>query len=186
MLYSSPSASSTITFDGPGNLAAEGSHLRDALVLWQLQYQFTPGMESLGTYGSEAGPGQIDLDHVVLSNIFFSAASIYLSGNFDYNLSFWHSLNIQNPILSRDDILQHVWTILAFVRLALKNTCLSPLLFLFPLRIAGARVRSLEQRDTIIELLQLVATQFAVARQFISELKELWQHGSPHIAPSNI
>jgi hypothetical protein len=185
LLYSQPSTSNTNILENASLLASEGHHLRADLASWQLRYHPRLRSDEFGEVESARYLAGNDQGHTILSAMFFSAASIYLSGNFDYDLPLWQSLGIAVPILPTDQVLEHAESILVLVQEALSKTSLSPLLFLFPLRIAGARARFMEQRSTVVELLRLVSTQFAVAREFIEELKQLWKRGSPHIEPIN-
>ncbi|KAH6609062.1 hypothetical protein Trco_002408 [Trichoderma cornu-damae] len=91
-------------------------------------------------------------DSMLLSRIFFAAISIYLSGIFDYEITHWHRLGLAPPTLDEQAVQTHTNTILQLSNLALDATNLSPLLFLFPLRIAGARSRTQWQRDWVARL----------------------------------
>lgn len=111
----------------------------------------------------------------LLAETFFSATSIYLSGVFDYEICYWQSLNLPAPTLSEDEIQQHVEFILALCH-RLMETDFSPLLLLFPLRVASARARQTWQRWQIMELLKSVKAGFAVAGAFIVEIEKLWKY----------
>lgn len=111
---------------------------------------------------------------MALAKAFFAATSIYLSGNYDYDMQLWQSLNIPIPILPLEDVTKHFDTIILFSRAALKGSNLSPLLFLFPLRVAGARAREIKQRQAVAEMLCRVKKDFVVAEAFLTELEGLW------------
>jgi hypothetical protein len=111
----------------------------------------------------------------LLAEVFFSATSIYLSGVFDYEICHWQSLNLTTPTLSEDEIQQHVGFILVLGHQLVK-TNISPLLLLFPLRVASARARQTWQRQQIMELLGMVKSSFAVAGAFIADIENLWKH----------
>jgi len=112
-----------------------------------------------------------------LAGIFFSATSIYLSGVFDYDLCYWQSLNCAVPTLSEDEIQQHVESALTLSHYVLR-TELSPLLLLFPLRVASARARRPGQRQQIMGSLRIIKSSFPVAEAFMTEIEELWSHGT--------
>ncbi|KAK4033414.1 hypothetical protein C8A01DRAFT_19640 [Parachaetomium inaequale] len=114
----------------------------------------------------------------LLSETFFSATSIYLSGVFDYEITHWQTLNLLPlPTLSEDAIQQHVASILALSQRLVGETSLSPLLLLFPLRVASARARQAGQRRQIMELLGVVRASFAVAGAIVGDVEELWGRG---------
>ncbi|KAK7449136.1 hypothetical protein Landi51_06215 [Colletotrichum acutatum] len=139
-------------------LATEGFYLRDALESWKLDASFSSAQHN----------------EMLLAMSYFSATSIYLSGNYDYDLHHWQAMTVAVPVLSRDEILKHVEDILQTTRKALRSSTLSPLLHLFPLRVAGARSREHSQRQTVTECLLEVKKQFAVADAILVDLDELW------------
>src|SRR5690606_2070296 len=99
----------------------------------------------------------------------------YLSGVFDYEICYWQRLNLPAPTLSEDEIQQHVGFILALSHQLVKAD-ISPLLLLFPLRVASARARQTWQRQQIMELLGMVKASFAVAGAFVADVENLWKH----------
>ncbi|KAF0324060.1 C6 finger domain-containing protein [Colletotrichum asianum] len=139
-------------------LAIEGFSLREALDSWELTASFLP--EST--------------DERLLSIAYHSATSISLSGNYDYDLAHWQGLGVAVPILSASRTEEHFEAIVATVNEALKGSSLSPLLFLFPLRVAGARAKQRQQREAVIKLLQSIRRNFIVADAMLEELRELW------------
>ncbi|KAE9579728.1 hypothetical protein CGMCC3_g4127 [Colletotrichum fructicola] len=139
-------------------LATEGFSLREALDSWEFTASFLP--EST--------------DERLLSTAYHSATSIYLSGNYYYDLAHWQGLGVAVPILSASRIEEHFDAIVATVKEALKGSSLSPLLFLFPLRVAGARAKKRQQREAVISLLQVIRRNFIVADAMLEELRELW------------
>lgn len=104
-----------------------------------------------------------------LAETFFSAASIYLAGVFDYEICHWQRLHLPPPALSEDEIQQHVSLILASSQRLVVETSLCPLLLLVPLRVASARARTVEQRHQIMDLFGLVGSRFAVARAIVAD-----------------
>ena len=110
----------------------------------------------------------------LLANAFFAATSIYLSGIYDYTISLWVGWGVSVPILSVEDVQYHVITILNSITWALEKSSISHLLYLFPLRVAGARCANKWQRDQVLMLLRRVGANFAVAQAFESDLRLLW------------
>ena len=104
---------------------------------------------------------------------FYSAISIYLSGIYDYS-PLWVVYDIPTPIIAQSEIQQHVNAILDITSLALKQMTVTSLLFLFPLRIAGARAYTIDQRMRIHALLAEITSDFRAASAFTSDLEELW------------
>lgn len=150
------------------NLAQAGSLLRMRLLSWS---EVNPCV--LGG-GVDSNLSAID-PMVILSQAFFSATSIYLSGIFDYNITLWGTANISLPTLDEQSIQHHVENILYSTRKGLDRTNLSHLLYLFPLRVAGARCVDSGRRREVFDLLERVRSHFTVAVSFQSELQELWR-----------
>lgn len=111
-----------------------------------------------------------------LALIFYHAVSIYLSGIFDYYQSIYVRFNIPTPVLSRSDIDQHVELILESVNTALQHTNLSGILFLFPLRVAGARVTKRTDQQRVTDMLKMISSQgFVVSQAFMEDLDTVWE-----------
>lgn len=162
--------------DDARRIALEGSQLRSRLLIWELDNAIT----DISTVSLTDAPGlsinnKHNADIHFVSLAFLSATSIYLSGIFDYDVNYWHAMRITTPVLTPDDIQRHSATILEVTDQALRQTQLSPLLFLFPLRVAGARARDTWARNSIRKLLLQIARQFAVAETFLQELAQLWE-----------
>ena len=110
-----------------------------------------------------------------LATIYHHAISIYLSGTFDY-FPYWYESHIPTPTLSPSHVQAHVTAILSMVAVGLKETNLGGILFLFPLRVAGARAQSLEHRFEIARMLgDITQRGFVVADAFTLDLEELWK-----------
>lgn len=103
-----------------------------------------------------------------------AATSIYLSGNYDYDLPAWRGLGVAVPTLPAPTVKTHCETIVACAREALKERSLSPLLLLYPLRVAGARAWTVEEQVLVDGLLTEVGREFVVAEAFLGELREIW------------
>lgn len=110
----------------------------------------------------------------LIGAIFHAAASIYLSGIFEYYQYVWENRGLSVPTLDLQTLRTHVSTILELVHFALERTNLSAALFFFPLRVAGARSFSTEERRQVKRLLDKVALRFVVADAFISDLESHW------------
>lgn len=140
--------------------AEEGHQLRSDLSLWEEMALIWPISSTT--------------DHqMMIAWIFHSAISIYLSGVYDYD-QIWETHHVTTPTLPQIEIQQHVSRILDNTSLALKETNVTPLVFLFPLRIAGARVKTSEQRKQIRALLTQISCSFRVANAISSNLGEVW------------
>jgi hypothetical protein len=155
-------------------IATEGFDLRQSLLQWEMTVDLLPPSMS-----SQNG-SILDADFVSLSAAFFSATSIYLSGVFDYEIMHWQKMGIVVPNLGEDDIQMHVTSILAQTSLILDGSAISPLLVLFPLRVAGARSCEIWQQDCILHHLATVERTFPVASAFRVELKKVWARASQH------
>ncbi|KOS23404.1 hypothetical protein ESCO_006606 [Escovopsis weberi] len=151
----------------------DGHALREALDGWYAAYG---NFENSPGAGDDRCKGEGD-DSTLVSRVFFAAISIYLSGIFDYGITCWKQLGLEPPTLDDATIQAHLSGILRSTRHALQQTTLSPLLFLFPLRIAGARARSEWQRERVLELIGTVEKKggFAAAGAVSMELQEIWQ-----------
>lgn len=110
----------------------------------------------------------------LIAKIYFAATSIFLSGIYDYR-SIWLRTIEAVPTLSQYMIEYHVNTILEGTEYAMQHTNLSKLLFLYPLRVACARVWKEEQKKRLRELFGLIQHSFAVADVFKTEVEELWR-----------
>lgn len=154
------------------NLALQGHHLRQTLEIWGVINSDLLGIATdVATSAGSSGT----VDHTgLLANAFFAAISIYLSGVYDYSITLWNSWGISVPTLAEEDVQCHVNTILSSTGFALERTSISHLLYLFPLRVAGARCMDKRQRDQVRMLLRQVGTNFVVAQAFETELSMLW------------
>lgn len=146
-----------------GNLvsfAEEGFQLRSTLSAW----------EAMAQQYHTSSPADYQM---TIAWVFYAAISIYLSGTYDYS-HLWETYGVPTPILAQPEIQQHVNTILDITSVSLKETNVTGLLFLFPLRIAGARALTIEQRMRIHALLGEITRSFRAACAFTSDLGELW------------
>jgi hypothetical protein len=156
-------------------LAEEGFRIRSALK--QREFVALPSAQLADDRIlpiSSTRPASTPSAEFLLFDTFHAAASIYLSGIFDYSFPQWQNLHILVPTLPEIEVQLHLTSILVNSRKALEGTNLSPLLFLFPLRVAGSRSREVWQREEVLDLLKLVRGGFAVAGAFIVDLEQRW------------
>lgn len=126
--------------------------------------------------GNSTSTLSADPDYFVLvAQVFFAAISIYLSGVFDYEITHWQTLGIVVSTLSEEEVQGHVKTILELGEVLLKMSNVSPVLLLFPLRVAGARSFHEWQQVWIIKLLEEVEVTYSVAAVFKIDLWKLWR-----------
>ncbi|KAF7597155.1 hypothetical protein BBP40_009494 [Aspergillus hancockii] len=143
-------------------LAAEGFVIRSGLDDWYANFQ----QWSVDTGTPEHHPES------VLATIYFDAISIYLSGIFDYRSQF---NEIPTPTISQAAVQNHVDAILGNTEIALKTTNLAAVLFFFPLRVAGARVTTIRETESIRAMLGEISVRgFVVADAFTADLTSLW------------
>lgn len=108
----------------------------------------------------------------LLAQIYYHAISIFLSGLFDYRREFD---SIPTPILSASEITTHVGAILSLTTLALNTTNIAGALYMFPLRVAGARAVNNAQRKLILDMLSEISDRsFVVAQAFTADLTAVW------------
>jgi hypothetical protein len=145
--------------------ATEGIRLQSALSNWK---------STALTWSATSSMRTADLQ-MMLATIYHHAISIYLSGTFDY-FPYWDEIGIPTPSISSSQVQAHVKAILGMVATALNETNLAGILFLFPLRVAGARAQSLEHRVEIARMLGVITQKgFIVADAFTMDLDELWE-----------
>ena len=142
------------------DMTTEGFQLRTALSL----------LQSVLIAWPTNSPTDIE---TLIAWTYFHAISIYLSGIYDYH-PVWDSLGVSTPSLSQPLIEHHMSNILDLTTCALQASSLSGLLFLLPLRIAGARCWSKVQEQRIRTLLSQIETSFPAVNAFAGELEDLW------------
>ncbi|GAB7328899.1 hypothetical protein MBLNU13_g00764t1 [Cladosporium sp. NU13] len=108
--------------------------------------------------------------------MYYHALSIYLSGVFDYTLYEVCAI----PSLRDDEIMVHVEGVLQRSDEALKQTRTSRVFLLLPLRIAGNRCRNWKQCQEVLNRIDILRDQFAVATAFRTELLQIWSTRSLH------
>lgn len=144
--------------------AASGNHIRHHLATWFQNFQ---------TWSRQEDSAERHISST-LALIYYHAISIFLSGLFDYHSEFDEAFA---PTLSTDIIQSHVQSILSEASGALYATNLAGVLLFFPLRVAGARSKSMEQQTMILGMLREIQKRsFVVAGAFILDLQNLWSH----------
>ncbi|KAE8393317.1 hypothetical protein BDV23DRAFT_170257 [Aspergillus alliaceus] len=144
-------------------LAAEGFVVRSALLDWYANFQQWSANRGTPEHNPQS----------ILATIYYHGVSIYLSGIFDYRSQF---NEMPTPTISQTIVQNHVDAILEKTEVALKTTNLAPVLFFFPLRVAGARVTTIRETELVRAMLREISTRgFVVADAFIADLKSLWR-----------
>jgi len=160
-------------------ISLQGFELRGQLHSWASTHHTSnvfryPTISQASSTGSNT---EHEHELQLLAETFFSATSIYLSGVFDYEICHWQSLQLPAPTLSEDEIQQQVASILSLSQ-QLAETSISPLLLLFPLRVASARAWQASQKQQIMKLFGILGSSFAVAGAFIADIEDLWGYNS--------
>jgi hypothetical protein len=106
--------------------------------------------------------------------MYYHALSIYLSGVFDYTLSQVCAI----PSLRDDEITVHLEGILKRSDEALQRSSTSRVFLLLPLRIAGNRCSNWKQCQEVLDRIDILRDQFAVATAFRTELLQIWSSRS--------
>ncbi|KAL3440286.1 hypothetical protein BJX65DRAFT_290803 [Aspergillus insuetus] len=149
------SKSSTLIHD----LGKEGLEIQSSIYAWH-----------------EKAKLQLDSEQTVDSIIHLALACyhslhVFLSNNYNY-YRFWH--NTAAPRLSPEEIEQHVESIIQHAENILKDSEVSSVLLLFPLRVAGTHAES-GTRTRILRLLDGVfARGFVVSSRIKEDLNEYW------------
>ena len=145
------------------DLAEDGHALRDALRDWYDHFQIW----------LKCGIHPSDDPRSALAAIYYHGISIYLSGLYDYRPQFNH---INAPSLPFETIQMHVDSILSRTEMALRTTNLAGIMFFFPLRVAGARAVSSNQKSSILRMLKAISGRnFVVADAFTQDLSTFWR-----------
>lgn len=167
-------------------IAAEAASLRQALNRWYDIHiksadddrlsAITPSTTSPATPASSSSKTAADThdSSIILGRLFYASASIYLSGIFDWEIDQWQAIEVDVPVLSRDQIDAHVDAILQHAPTALACTNIPPVLLMFHIRIAGARARCPVKRDLVLRLLDDVRRMYAAASFYTTHLQNLW------------
>ena len=110
--------------------------------------------------------------HFRQASSYYHATLLFLFNTFDYygcwNLDY-------SPYLSRNEIGQHVDQILHQAGILLNSPGESGLLLIFPLRVAGTRAETDDQRSAILTLLDCIFKRgFIVVNRIKDDLHQFW------------
>jgi Fungal specific transcription factor domain len=153
-------------------LANDSINLQSALLDWYSQSLIWTATRSAA---NPTAPYKLD-PQLTIAHIYYHAISIFLSGIFDYR-PYWS--HVPAPRLGLQAVEKTLGTLLPMIEAALKTSNLAGVLFLFPLRVAGARTRATPQKEQILKLLQSISRRnFVVADAFMGDLTTLWGAGS--------
>ncbi|KAG9190592.1 hypothetical protein G6011_08680 [Alternaria panax] len=161
---------------------SEAGHLPEEAQNERAQYLAAEGLllqRSLHEWwdGSNAWQHASDgLDpELLVAHVYYHAVSIYLSGTYDYHVHWNKPTAPRAPVLARAQIEWHTHEILRLSHGLLATGAAGVLLF-FPLRVAGARVRTAWDRNEIMTLFHMVLQRgYAVAGALTADLSELWE-----------
>lgn len=149
---------------GTPRAAHDGKHLRQALQAWDSMYgkpihEFIPKVEN---------------ETALLAQIFYETISIYLWGLFFFKESEWHRLGVETCNISLNQAERHARNIIELVQIALEKTKLSYLLLLFPLKVAGSVVTTIEERSMVLGYVENIRHRFSVALEVQLSLQGWW------------
>ncbi|KAJ5817129.1 hypothetical protein N7447_009362 [Penicillium robsamsonii] len=107
-----------------------------------------------------------------LALLYYHALLIFLSGHYDY-FTYWD--NIPAPVLSPAEISEHLSSILYLSGDVLRHSKIPGVMLFFPVTVAGARARTVDQRSVILNLLDMVFSRgFVVANKIRDGLLKRW------------
>ncbi|KAJ5152641.1 uncharacterized protein N7482_009119 [Penicillium canariense] len=140
-------------------VAAEGLNLQETIYNWHTRTLLQLVQD---------GPDQ----NLNLALLYYHALLIFLSGNYDY-FPYWD--NIPAPVLTPAEVCEHLSTILYLSAEVLRHSKIPGVMLFFPVTVAGARARTIDQRFEILNLLDLVFSKgFVVANKIRDNLLERW------------
>lgn len=153
-------------------VAAEGLNLQETIYNWHTRTLLQLVQD---------GPDQ----NSNLALLYYHALLIFLSGNYDY-FPYWN--DIPAPVLTPAEVSEHLSTILYLSAEVLRHSKIPGVMLFFPVTVAGARARTVDQRLEILNLLGLVFSKgFVVANKIRDNLLERWaekdRKRSIHLAP---
>lgn len=140
-------------------IAAEGLDVQETIYTWH-----TKTLLQL----VQDGPNQ----YSNLALLYYHALLIFLSGNYDY-FPYWDK--IPAPVLSPVEITEHLTTMLYLSGEVLHHSKIPGVMLLFPIAVAGARARRVDQKSEILNLLnEIFCRGFVVANRIRDNLLERW------------
>ncbi|CAI7616696.1 unnamed protein product [Penicillium discolor] len=140
-------------------IAAEGLHVQETIYNWHTKALLQLVQDGPNPYSN-------------LALLYYHALLIFVSGNYDY-FRYWD--NIAAPVLSHAEISEHLTTMVYLSGEVLCHSNIPGVMLLFPLTVAGARARRVDQRLEILNLLnQIFCKGFVVANKIRDNLLERW------------
>ncbi|KAJ5976562.1 hypothetical protein N7481_010269 [Penicillium waksmanii] len=140
-------------------IAAEGLDVQGKIYNWH-----TKALLQLVQDGSN--------EYSKLALLYYHALLIFLSGNYDY-FTYWD--NIPAPVLSPAEVSEHLSSILYLSGEVLRHSKIPGVMLFFPVTVAGARARTVDQQSEILNLLSLVFCKgFVVANKIRDGLLKRW------------
>jgi hypothetical protein len=94
---------------------------------------------------------------------------------FDYEITHWNNMGIPVSTLTEGEIQDHWGTTMRLTQAILDASNVSPVLLLFPLRVAGARSYQPWQQMEVVRLLRRIEGTFAAAGAFTIDLGRVWK-----------
>jgi len=140
------------------SIAVEGLALRISLEQWKSSVHLWPVAND---------------EQMSLALIYYYAISILLSGVFDY-FSHWDERGIHTPTITSLEVQENVQQIITMTTTAVRYSNLAGILFLFPLRVAGARVETQQEPNILWLLSEISKRGFVVANTIAEELGQYW------------
>lgn len=143
-------------------IAAEGLDVQDTIYNWHTKALLQLVQDGPNPYSN-------------LALLYYHALLIFVSGNYDY-FPYWD--NIAAPVLSHAEISEHLTTMVYLSDEVLCRSKIPGVMLLFPLTVAGARARRVDQRSEILNLLnQILCKGFVVANKIRDNLLQRWANG---------
>ncbi|KAH8679029.1 hypothetical protein BGZ60DRAFT_402378 [Tricladium varicosporioides] len=149
----------------------EGLSIQSSLLSWSEEARQWSASDSNGVRNTSNNETHNSAS--LVAEIYYHASLIFLSGIFDYRSHHWKE--VSTPSLPAIEIQNHVAAILSLSKRALNTTRIAGVLLFFPLRVAGARVRTVEEQQEILSMLHDIESRnFVVAGAFVEDLNSLW------------
>ncbi|KAL2831383.1 hypothetical protein BDW59DRAFT_169663 [Aspergillus cavernicola] len=112
-------------------------------------------------------------DYFFLSLLYYHALIIFLSGNYNY-FPYWD--NIPAPILSPDEVADHVNIILDILEQLVSRSRLPGVMLFFPFTVAGSRARRDDHKTNILSLIDRIMNDgFVVAHRVKDKMVARWR-----------
>ncbi|KAJ5593214.1 hypothetical protein N7537_010118, partial [Penicillium hordei] len=140
-------------------IAAEGLDVQETIYTWHMKTLLQLVQDGPNQYSN-------------LALLYYHALLIFLSGNYDY-FPYWNK--IPAPVLSPIEISEHLTTMLYLSGEVLHHSKIPGVMLLFPVTVAGARARRVDQKSEILNVLsEIFCRGFVVANRIRDNLLERW------------